>query len=128
MRRVKVAFLVCAIVFAAAFAEVATAGNKVYSGEIAVPKKLRTEGVPEKFSYAFDEIKEGRGALKISTKDYYYWVHISDWGKRIFGQTAVRSNDHARWYKIEWQNGKPAGETDRIIVARIQFFMDLIKQ
>ena|SRR3972149_8981898 len=108
-------------------AEKAVARNNVYKGEVAVLEKLRTEGVPEKFSYIFHETGEWRGVLKISAPDYYYWVFVSDWERSVFGQTVLRSNEHSGWYKVVWQSGKPAEEMDAAIVERIGFFMHLIK-
>lgn len=122
-----VALLLFVAVFLSVAAEAAVAESKIYEGEIIVPKKLRTEGVPEKFSYIFHESKELQGVLKISTPDYYYWVFVSDWEKGVFGQTTVRSNEHSQWRKVVWQGGKPAGEIDAIIVEHIKFFMGLIK-
>lgn len=110
-----------------AVAQEAMAQNRVYKGEVTIPKKLHVEGTPRKFSYVFDQSKEGRGLLKIFAAGYYYSAFVSDWDKGILGPTSYRLGQSYKWRVVVWREGKPARELDAAAVERIKLFMCLIK-
>jgi hypothetical protein len=131
MKSAAVLFFLSAVVFCGAAKGIA-ADNAVYRGNVVVPEEARakkgllTTDLPKEFSYVFEEFREGRGLLRISSEQYYYWTLIHDWERGTLGPTSVRINSRSEWYKVVWQGGKPAKEADAAIAEHILILMELI--